>query len=68
MYIIIYTPFELRSGGLIRSYHFLISNPLYVFEQNLLPAAIIKLCGPAVGMAGDSLGGFKGKGRFRLFL
>ena len=27
---------------------------------NLLTAAVIKLGGPAVGMAGDSLSGFKG--------
>jgi hypothetical protein len=34
--------------------------PIHIFEQNLLPAAVIEFCGPAVDMAGDSLGGFKG--------
>jgi hypothetical protein len=29
---------------------------LHVFEQNLLPAAIIELCGPAVSVASDALG------------
>jgi hypothetical protein len=38
----------------------LIPNPLRVFEQNLLPAAVIKLGGPAVCVTGDSLSGFKG--------
>jgi hypothetical protein len=36
------------------------SNPLHVLEKHLLAAAVIKLCGPAVGVAGDSLSGFKG--------
>ena len=36
-----------------------IPNPLHVLEQNLLPAAIIEFRGPAVGVAGDSLSGFK---------
>jgi hypothetical protein len=31
----------------------------HIFEQNLLTPAVIKFCGPAVGMAGDSLSGFK---------
>jgi hypothetical protein len=35
------------------------SNPLHVFEQNLLSPAIVKLSRPAVGVAGDPLGGFK---------
>ena len=38
---------------------FLIPNPLQVFEQNLLTAAVIEFRGPAVGMAGDPLSGFK---------
>src|SRR6266478_7588594 len=32
-----------------------VANPLHIFEQNLLAAAIIKLGGAAIGMAGDSL-------------
>jgi len=31
-----------------------------VFQQHLLAAAVIKLGGPAVGVAGDALSGFKG--------
>jgi hypothetical protein len=38
----------------------LIPNPLHVFEQNLLPAAIIEFRGPAVSVAGDPLSGFQG--------
>ena len=37
-----------------------IPNPLHVLEQNLLAAAVIEFRGPAVGVAGDSLSGFKG--------
>jgi len=33
---------------------------LHIFEQNLLSAAVIEFRGPAVGMAGDPLRGFKG--------
>jgi hypothetical protein len=29
-------------------------------RANLLTAAVIKFCGPAVSVAGDSLSGFKG--------
>ena len=36
-----------------------IPNPFHIFEKHLLTAAVIKLCGPAVGVAGDSLSGFK---------
>jgi hypothetical protein len=36
----------------------LIPNPLHVFEQNLL-TAVIEFCGSAVGVASDSLSGFK---------
>ena len=32
---------------------------LHIFEEDLLAAAVIELGGPAVGVAGDSLGGFK---------
>ena len=32
---------------------------LHIFEQNLLSAAVIEFRGPAVGVAGDSLSGFK---------
>ena len=35
-------------------------NPLHILEQNLLPPPIIKFRGPAVGMSGDALSGFKG--------
>jgi hypothetical protein len=31
----------------------------HVFEENILTATVINLCRPAVGVAGDSLGGFK---------
>jgi hypothetical protein len=37
-----------------------ITNPLHILEQNLLAAAVIKLRGPAIGVPGDSLSGFKG--------
>jgi hypothetical protein len=37
-----------------------IPNPLHVLEQNLLSAPVIEFRGPAVGMAGDPLSGFKG--------
>jgi hypothetical protein len=37
-----------------------ISNSLHIFEQNLLAAAVIEFRGPAVGVAGDPLGGLKG--------
>jgi hypothetical protein len=33
---------------------------LHVLKENLLPAAIIKLCGPAIGVASDPLGSFQG--------
>jgi hypothetical protein len=36
----------------------LVPNPLHVLEQNLLAAAVVEFCGPAVGVAGDSLSGF----------
>ena len=36
-----------------------ISDSLHVFEQNLLPAAVIEFRSPAVGVAGESLSGFK---------
>jgi hypothetical protein len=38
----------------------LISNPLHIFEQDLLAAAVIEFRGPAIGVASDSLSGFKG--------
>jgi hypothetical protein len=37
-----------------------VSNPLHILEQNLLTAAIIEFRSSAVGVAGDSLSGFKG--------
>ena len=37
-----------------------IPNPLHIFEQNLLTAAVIEFRGPAVGVASDPLGGFQG--------
>ena len=40
--------------------HDLVANPFHVFEQDLLAAAVIEFGGPAVGVAGDSLRGFKG--------
>lgn len=51
-------------GSLIRngrtSCDKLVTNSLHIFEQNLLSAAVIKLGGPAVCVARDSLRGFKG--------
>jgi hypothetical protein len=38
----------------------LIPDSLHILEQNLLAAAVIQLCGPAIGVAGDSLSGFQG--------
>jgi hypothetical protein len=37
----------------------LVADPLHVFEQNLLTAAVIKFRRPAVGVAGDALSGFQ---------
>jgi len=37
----------------------LVPNPLHVLEQNLLPTAIVKFRGPTIGVASDSLSGFK---------
>jgi hypothetical protein len=37
-----------------------IPNPLHIFEQDPLTAAIIKFRGPAIGVASDSLRGFEG--------
>ena len=36
-----------------------IANSLHVLQEDLLTAAVIKFRGPAVGVAGDSLSGFK---------
>jgi hypothetical protein len=44
------------SLGSLRS----IPNPFHILEQNLLTAAVIEFCGPAIGMAGDALCSFKG--------
>jgi hypothetical protein len=38
----------------------LVPNPLHIFKEYLLPAAVIELGGSAVGVAGDSLSGFQG--------
>ena len=37
-----------------------ISNPLHVLQEHFLPTTIIEFRGPAIGMAGDPLSGFKG--------
>jgi hypothetical protein len=37
----------------------LIPNPLHIFEQHLLSPSTVQFGGPTVGVAGDSLGGFK---------
>ena len=37
----------------------LVPNPFHILEQNLLPAAVVKFCSAAVGVAGDSLGGLQ---------
>jgi hypothetical protein len=42
-----------------RGYIGLVSNPLHIFEQNLLTAAVVEFRSAAVGVAGDSLSGFK---------
>ena len=36
-----------------------IPNSLHVLQGHLLTAAVVKLCRPAVGVAGDALSGFK---------
>ena len=36
-----------------------VPNPLHFFEQNLLAAAVIEFRGPAIGVAGYPLSGFK---------
>ena len=41
----------------------LVTNPLHIFEENLLAATVIQFGGPTVGMVGDSLSGFQGAGR-----
>ncbi len=38
----------------------LIPDPLHILQEHLLAAAIVEFRGPAVGVAGDPLGGFKG--------
>jgi hypothetical protein len=38
----------------------LIPNPLHVLQKDLLAAAVIQFRGPAIGVASDSLGRFKG--------
>jgi hypothetical protein len=37
----------------------LVADPLHVLREHLLAAAVIKLCRTTVGMASDSLSGFK---------
>jgi hypothetical protein len=37
----------------------LIPNPLHILQEDLLAAAIIEFRGPAVGVPGDALRGFK---------
>jgi hypothetical protein len=37
-----------------------ISNPLHILQEHLLAAAVIELRGPAIGVTGYSLSGFKG--------
>ena len=37
-----------------------VSNPLHVFEQNLLAPAVIEFRCAAIGVASDALSGFKG--------
>jgi len=44
---------ELRGGRVV-------PDPFHVFEEHLLTTPIIEFRGPAVGVAGDSLGRFKG--------
>jgi hypothetical protein len=36
-----------------------VANPLHVIQKDLLAASVIEFGGPAVGVAGDSLSGFK---------
>jgi hypothetical protein len=40
----------------IKENAFSVSNPLHFFEQDFLTAAVIKLGGSAVGVAGDTFG------------
>src|SRR5271165_6011768 len=47
-------------GVLIGARFISIPNALHIFDQDLLPAAIIEFRSPAVRVAGDSLSGFKG--------
>jgi hypothetical protein len=35
-------------------------SPLHILQQNLLTVAVIELRGPAIGVASDALGSFKG--------
>jgi hypothetical protein len=37
-----------------------VPDALHVLQENFLSAAIVELGGPAVGMTGDTLSGFKG--------
>ncbi len=37
-----------------------IPNALHILQEHLLASAVIEFCGPAVGVASDSLSGFKG--------
>jgi hypothetical protein len=36
-----------------------VTNPLHVLNKQLLRAAVVKFCGPAVGVASDTLGDFQ---------
>jgi hypothetical protein len=49
-----------RNVLITRNVHISIPNPLHILEQNSLTAAVIEFRGPAVGVAGDALSGFKG--------
>jgi len=45
----------------------LLSNPLHIFQESLLAAAVVEFRGPAVGAACDSLNGFDGAVIFQKF-
>jgi hypothetical protein len=52
-------PFCRESFEGLRLHSDLISNPFHILQKHLLSAAIVELSCPAVGVAGDSLSGFK---------
>ena len=60
MYLLIRFSTNRVVRSLVFDHKDLIPNPLHVLQKDLLAAAVIKFRGPAVGMAGNPLSGFKG--------